>query len=395
MEELELNEIPDFNGNMDNGGMELLMNSHNNLFNKNKDTDLNELEYELNGLTDDKHNVSFNDDNMDDNFDLGKDVLNSNAGITKTWDGYNKYSNMPNIDDTPIKSKNDNLKDKLKLLKKLENYEKNGIKLTKTYTIESDYGEMKAEDDVISEDINKKNMIKAQGEFLYYGILAIEKLSSLTSAYHSIELDGFSDQIKDNIESYDDIFEQLYYKYKDHASISPELSLIFKVGIAAGLVNVTNKMFNSSQPLNFNNSFQMNPNYSMNFNQNDVINNLSQSNPGFAKFASHVMNNQPPPPPIATKGPNIAPPPRYRPGNNEFAQPQLQTQTRPEMKGPTDISSILSGLKTKNININKNRTESDNASIISNDDVKNIKEDLNLPKRSKRKKPNTTVSLDI
>ena len=53
---------------------------------------------------------------------------------------------------------------------------------------------------------------------------------------------------------------------------------------------------------------------------------------------------------------------------------------RPEMKGPSDIGDILSGLKTKRVNMNIK----DNKSTISLDDVKELKNDLSLPKRSKR-----------
>jgi hypothetical protein len=84
-----------------------------------------------------------------------------------------------------------------------------------------------------------------------------------------------------------------------------------------------------------------------------------------------------------------------------------QPQPRPEMKGPSDISDILSGLKTKTINIqeqnpsfsqnNTNNTNNINDnSTISISDLKELQGDGNMPKRSRRKKSNSnTVSLDI
>ena len=79
------------------------------------------------------------------------------------------------------------------------------------------------------------------------------------------------------------------------------------------------------------------------------------------------------------------------------------------MKGPSDISDILSGLKTKTIDIasapsfNVSRTQNNdinidnNSSTISIDDLKSIQNDGNIPKRSKRrpKSDKNTVSLDI
>jgi hypothetical protein len=73
------------------------------------------------------------------------------------------------------------------------------------------------------------------------------------------------------------------------------------------------------------------------------------------------------------------------------------------MKGPSDITDILSGLKTKTINISeqpKNYDDSlgdNNSSTISINDLKDIQTDANVPKRSKRKprSDKNTVSLDI
>lgn len=75
---------------------------------------------------------------------------------------------------------------------------------------------------------------------------------------------------------------------------------------------------------------------------------------------------------------------------------------RPDMKGPTDISDILSGLKTKTIEItpqNKDIVIEDinNSSTISLDDLKSIQGEGNVPKRSRRrlKSDKNTVSLDL
>ena len=59
-----------------------------------------------------------------------------------------------------------------------------------------------------------------------------------------------------------------------------------------------------------------------------------------------------------------------------ISKPKTKTK-RPEMKGPSDIGDILSGLKTKRVNMNV----SDNKSTISLDDVKELKNDLSLPKK--------------
>ena len=70
------------------------------------------------------------------------------------------------------------------------------------------------------------------------------------------------------------------------------------------------------------------------------------------------------------------------------------------MRGPSDISDILSGLKTKTINIQEAPTQlgnNDDSSTISISELKELQSEGTMPKRSKRrpKSDKNTVSLDI
>ena len=164
---------------------------------------------------------------------------------------------------------------------------------------------------------------------------------------------------------------------------------------------------------------------------------MSNTSPGFSGFMTNLMNPEPqvpngmgPPPPMATQGPNSIPPPMGRPGNNNYANRsdlnlsrsnftedgislrenferadersnRRPPQPRPEMRGPNDISDILSGLKTKTINIQEPPSFSspipNDSSTISISDLKELQTDANMPKRSGRRKKSAsnTVSLDI
>jgi hypothetical protein len=70
------------------------------------------------------------------------------------------------------------------------------------------------------------------------------------------------------------------------------------------------------------------------------------------------------------------------------------------MKGPSDISDILSGLKTKTINIQESSPQpqsNNDSSTISISDLKELQAEGTMPKRSGRRKKSAsnTVSLDI
>ena len=72
---------------------------------------------------------------------------------------------------------------------------------------------------------------------------------------------------------------------------------------------------------------------------------------------------------------------------------------RPEMRGPSDISDLLNGLKTKTINIQEapQGNQTNDSSTISISELKELQGEGNMPKRSKRrpKSDKNTVSLDI
>ena len=456
--ELDLNDNFGFEKKSTNfgGGLELLMND------KIKDSsgpssdinldDLNNLENELNNLVDDIPTNSFKakSDLFSASFEDKPSVRFNDSSIgqgtaqtendTKTWDGYGKFNNIPlnpdrSIPMEPKLSRDEMLREKFKYLRKLEALEKKGVELSKKYNMESSLQEMMGEYETIMEEKTKLNSVKFQGNMLMAMINGIEFLNNKFDPF-DIKLDGWSEQVNENINDYDDVFGELYEKYKSKASMAPELKLLFQLGGSAMMVHMTNTMFKSAMP-GMDDILRQNPDLMRSF-QNAAVNSMAQTSPGFSGFMTNLMNPEPsvpqgmgPPPPLATQGPNSVPPPNGRPGNNSYAnRPDLnfsrsnftdagislrenferpdvndrtsrRQQVRPEMKGPSDISDILSGLKTKTINIQEPTQSSignqNDSSTISISDLKDLQSDANIPKRSGRRKKSAsnTVSLDI
>ena len=439
------------------GGLELLMNDR--VKENSKPTsdiefdDLNNLENELNNLVDDiptnsykpksdffsKPSVSFEESSVKfggNDASLGQSTAQT-ENDNKTWDGFSKFNNIPMNPDKsvpmePKMSKDDLLREKFKVLRRLEALEKKGVELSKKYNMESPLQEMMGEYETIMEEKSKQNSVKFQGNMLMAVINGIEFLNGKFDPF-DVKLDGWSEQIQENITDYDDIFGELHEKYKSKASMAPELKLLFQLGGSAMMVHMTNTMFKSAMP-GMDDILRQNPDLMRSF-QSAAVNTMAGSNPGFSGFMSGIMREGPnpsyggPPPPMATQGPNAVPPPSGRPGNNNFARPDLnmsrgfpsgvddgislrenferpdfQDRTskraapRPDMKGPSDITDILSGLKTKTINIQDpvSSIQNDN-STISISDLKELQTEGNMPKRSGRRKKSAsnTVSLDI
>ena len=447
------------------GGLELLMNDKQKasaMPSSDIDIDdLNNLENELNDLAnstapssnnfgsglfgvktsfDDKPSVRF-----DESPSVGKSTTNIDSD-SKTWDGYGKFNNIPVNPDIhmtadPKLTKEEMMREKFKYLRKLEALERKGVELTKKYNMESNLAEMQGEYEMIMEEKERQNSVKFQGNMMMAIINGMEFLNNRFDPF-DIKLDGWGEQINENITEYDEIFGQLHDKYKSKASMSPELKLLFQLGGSAMMVHMTNTMFKSAMP-GMDDIMRQNPDLMRQF-QSAAVNSMGQSSPGFSGFMSGLMDppqnssGRGPPAPLATQGPNVAPP-QGRAGNNasmgqsnyfnnnnssndgisikessfsipgfEPPQPANKSNRRPDMKGPGDITDILSGLKTKTINISEQQPHSlnnnndvyiddNNSSTISINDLKDIQTGANVPKRSKRKPKSdkNTVSLDI
>ena len=396
------------------GGIELLMNgkkkgqSSASSSNIHID-DLNNLEDELNALSqedstfglqeDAKPFVSFDEEPSirilpEDYPEVGSSTANLQHD-SRTWDGYGQFNNIPmnpdaNVQSTPQLSDKETRIQKLKYVKMLEKLEKQGYELTKKYNMDSDLQEMMAEAETIMEEKNVKSSVKFQSQMMMALVNGIEFLNSKFDPF-DIELDGWGEQVSENINDYEDVFKALHEKYKSKAKIAPELQLLFQLAGSGMLVHMSNTMLKSVMPSGAE-ILRQNPEMMRHF-QTAAINSMASTNPGLAGFMENVRAAPAPTrPDIAmARGHNDGMDVRqFAPVNSDKNE---RTQ-RPDMKGPSDISSILGGLKTKNVEV---RMQDMNNSTISVDDVRSLNQEGNIPKRSKRrpKSDKNTVSLDI
>ena len=291
--------------------------------------------------------------------------------INKTWDGYQPFNEIPTNTtfSNNNEAKNEALKEKFELLKKLEALERRGYTLNKKYTIESSIMEMKSEYETIKADREKQNSVKFQGRMLMAAVTGLEFLNNRFDPF-DFKLDGWSEQVNENLDDYDEIFGELHEKYQSKAKMAPELKLLFQLGGSAIMLHMTNTMFKSAMP-GMDDVMRQNPELMQQFTQ-AAVNQMGESNPGFGGFMNNMMNQNsqprnpmPPPSPIRTRQEdidisnrpdinlsrgNVEPGINLNDINESFSsnsQPQ-KTMRRPEMKGPTNISTLLDGLKTSN-----------------------------------------------
>lgn len=422
--------------------MEDLDKLENELNDLTKSVDLNESSTENNGTQEPLGGFSniFNfggskneSEKKDENIgNLGEQKSNVGAatmesiGNTKTWDGFVKTNEMPasSKDSSSKMSDREKRRKKRAMIKKLDEwYEKGLIKHTSNFNMDSDFDEVEDEYETAMEDKRKKDGIKLQGWWFTTLINSLEYANAVFDPF-GLNLDGWGEQINEDIDSYEEIFGELHDKYKG-GKMAPEVSLLLRVAFSGAVLNITNKALSTATP-GFNDIMKQSPELMKMF-SNATAQTMGQQNPGF-EFVNSVLHPDekvnttfgPPPAPVKTQ--EQAPPqrpsmqytngqPSNRPDismgrgamfreegvdvNNQY-QNVNEMPKRPEMRGPqnVDLDDLLSGLKTREVH--PQTTNDENESMVSVSSLRD-NQNINMPKRTKRKQRSdkNTVSIDI
>ena len=137
--------------------------------------------------------------------------------------------------------------EKFKLLCLLERLEKKGLKCLKKFSMSSSYEEMKHEYERLVNQKELDQSVKFQRKMLIAFVTAIEFLNNKFEPF-DVKLDGWSENVHEGLNEYDDIFEELHEKYKSKSKMAPELRLMLSLGGSAFMFHLTNTMFKSSLP---------------------------------------------------------------------------------------------------------------------------------------------------
>ena len=134
---------------------------------------------------------------------------------------------------------------KREMLYQFERLEKKGVKIPKQFTMSSNLDEMRSEYERMKNDRNIDVSVRFQRKILMAIITSIEYMNSKFDPF-DVELDGWSESVNDNINDYDDIFEELHEKYKGRANMAPEIKLMLALGGSAFMFHLRNSMFKAA-----------------------------------------------------------------------------------------------------------------------------------------------------
>ena len=325
---------------------------------KKMDNDINILEDSLLGGS--NKNSSSLDNDIDINsepLDLNKD---SNLDIPELNNNVFEKTNpepVPFKEEVKVPPKEMTFEEiqeeKFKLLNLLDRLEKKGIKSHKKFSMSSNYEEMKQEFDRLTSQREMDQSVKFQRKMLIAFVTAIEFLNNKFDPF-DVKLDGWSENVHEGINDYDDIFEELHEKYKSKAKMAPELRLLLSLAGSAFMFHLTNTMFKSSLP-GMEDVMRQNPDLMKQFASaaaNTMSNNAREQAPqgmgmggglgggGGGGFNLGGLGN--------LMGDILG-------GGGGGGGDEMSGSSRPEMRGPPDVSDLLNQLSdnnSKNINLN-------------------------------------------
>ena len=285
--------------------------------------------------------TSVNLDDLDSNFGNGNksggmsgpsfpNIANSPQPQVNT----SNYSFGPDItSSTSQMSFEDIQKAKFDLVCKFERLRDRGVRMPKTFSMHSDYDEMKHEYERLIYNRKLEGSVKAQRKMLIGLISGIEFLNNKFDPF-DVKLDGWSGQVNDEINDYDDVFEELFEKYKDSTNMAPELRLMFSLAGSAFMFHLNNTIFNTA--------VQQDPSMAQQY-ANTAASAMNPGGGGIGGLMSSLfnmkngMNDQTTKSSVPAYNPMDGPP---------FSNPRdaPPRRSQPDMPPPTDFDALLDNI---------------------------------------------------
>jgi hypothetical protein len=197
------------------------------------------------------------------------------------------------------------------LLIKIQAMEKKGFEFSKKFNMTSNYEEMMFEYTKVKKFIESQAAIKFSRRCLMACVTGIEFLNKKFDPFN-VKLEGWSENVMESVDDYDNIFERLHEKYSGKGEIAPELELLLTLGGSAFMFHLTNSLLKSPA-------------------MGSVI---AQNNPNFLQSMMGAMSE-------GMKEMNK--PPNFKQVPQGPPQPMETRGLRKEMRGPTIDTNLFSG----------------------------------------------------
>jgi hypothetical protein len=310
---------------------------------------------------------------------------------------------------TKLNPYKDELNEEKEILYQLNRLKLKGTTIPHNFTLNSNLDEMRQEYNKIIRDRDIDSSVRFQRKMLMAFVTGTEYLNTRYDPF-TIKLEGWSEQVHENIEDFDDIFEELHVKYKSKGkSMPPELRLFISLSGSAFMFHLTSKMFKESSIPGVEEVLKANPELMKQF-QNAAAKQFIYNNIGTSKPAS-VQQSQPSQPSIKQNNSGVNSLFGNSSGlfgmvNNLFSglnnnnstarndMPMNYGNTRPE----NDINKIINNVHNK-ISIHPDEDSKIETLSISDEEITSIIEDATdvkiLKSSTRGRKNNSNRTLNI
>lgn len=204
-------------------------------------------------------------------------------------------------------------KEKQDLLIKITALQNKGFEFSKKFNMTSNYEEMKFEYEKIKSFIDTQAGIKMARRALMACVTGLEFMNRKFDPFN-IKLDGWSENVMESVEDYDNVFERLLEKYSGSGQMAPELELLITLGGSAFMFHISQTFLKS-------------------MNIGNVVNTNTSGN-GIASVLSAMSQGMK----DASRPPNFKANPQ-----TGFPAPVDTRGDRKEMRGPNMDPNLFSG----------------------------------------------------
>jgi len=237
----------------------------------------------------------------------------------------------------PRMSPEEEKKEKMELITKLQRLEQKGLPVSRRYTMDNTLEEIKQEYARLVDARNLETSIRFQRQMLVGAVTGLQWMNDRFDPF-DIKLDGWSESVHEGVEDFDEIFEELYDKYKEKGKMPPEARLIMSLAGSGFMCHISNTFLRSRMP-SMDDVLRQNPEIAKQF----AAAAAKSAGPGFGNFMSMAMGAEPAPqasPAGAFFGANGSAPPMAQMPQPVAAMEPRATARR-EMKGPSGVDDIL------------------------------------------------------
>ena len=239
-------------------------------------------------------------------------------------------------------------KKKIDLINKLNRLETKGYTLSKHFSMDNTLEEIQLEYDRLVDAKNLEGSIRFQRQCLMGAVTGMEFLNGKFNPF-DWQLEGWSESVHENVEDYDDVFEELYDKYKGRGNMPPEAKLLMTLVGSGFMFHMSNSFFRQKMAnVAPSDIFRQNPDLARQF----AAAAANQAGPGFGNFMGAAMGVQQQGPPVGMPQPmggagafyqasnGMGSPPMPQMPQSMAAQAPQSVQRR-EMRGPSGVDDIL------------------------------------------------------